>query len=472
MKHYEITKITENKGQPRIWIQGRRAAIAGFLPGCKYDVDPDPERCLLTLKLSADGRRVVARKGSDDQPVIDLNSTKTLGLFAGLKSIRIVVKKGVIHLLPVASELRAKRRLERLRERVGAGEAVTIGSVSSGVGILDMAAHEGLASAGVDAELAFANEIRSDCMEHAAAKNPAYTASTITLTAPMQEVVFDPYAMSRLPETDILIGGIPCSGASLAGRSKLKLKHPEDHEEVGHLAVAFLAMIAKTNPAVAVLENVVQYGTTASMSIIRNQLRDLGYTVYTFELDAAEWNMLEHRKRLVVVAVTNGISFSIDDLEKPEPALRTFGEIMDNVPLDASTWGNIDYLWKKLDRDKADGKGYAPTVVDKDSTRLPTLNKTLHKRQSTGTFIQHPADPTLYRIPTVAEHARAKGVMECLVAGTTQTFGHEALGQAISVPPFVSVFKLIGRALLAFARTADEAVAAMRNLVPTAVAVG
>lgn len=41
----------------------------------------------------------------------------------------------------------------------------------------------------------------------------------------------------------------------------------------------------------------------------------------------------------------------------------------------------------------------------------------------------------------VAEHARCKGVDETLVEGTTQTFGHEALGQSISVPPFVSVFE-------------------------------
>jgi len=168
-----------------------------------------------------------------------------------------------------------------------------------------------------------------------------------------------------------------------------------------------------------------------------------------------------------MVAVTNGIQFSFDELQRPEPVARRFGDAMDLVDPAHSTWGRIDYLWNKLARDQQAGKGFSPTVVDADSTRVPTLNKTLHKRQSTGTFIQHPTDPELYRIPTVMEHARCKGVSEALVQGTTQTFGHEVLGQAISVPPFVAVFELLAKALKAYGMTGDE----IRPVVSRGVAV-
>jgi DNA (cytosine-5)-methyltransferase 1 len=473
MKHLEIVKIGQNKGAPRIWIEGRKAAVGGFMPGTRYKAVPDPARSLLTLEVADDGMRIVSKKarGEKELPVIDLNSQELLAMFSGLEAVRVLVSDNKIHILPVASELRAKKRLQRLRDKVKNGQPLSIGSTSSGVGILDLAAHEGLALAGLDAKLAFANEIREDCMEHAAERNPAYTADTITLTVPMQELVFDSYAMSKLPETDVFLGGIPCAGASVAGRTKRKLEHPEDHPEVGHLVVAYLAMVAKFNPAVCVLENVVPYASSASMSIMRNQLRDLGYEVHETVLDADEWNMLEGRKRLAMVAVTKGMEFNLGDIKRPEPAQRTFGQIMDDVDPAHSTWGSIDYLWAKQERDAAEGKGFAPTVVDASSTKVPTLNKTLHKRQSTGTFIRHPERQNLYRIPTVAEHARCKGVPEYLVEGTTQTFGHETLGQAISMPPFVSAFEAIGRAIQKFGKAVDQVVQPVFAL-GSAVAVG
>ncbi len=380
-------------------------------------------------------------------PVIDLNSNELLSIFDGIDTVRVVVAEGRIFILPVASELRAKERLDTITSKMNEDQPVSVGAFASGIGILDMAAHEGLEKAGVESKLVFANEIRDDCVEHALAKNPTFTNDTVTLTAPLQELVFDPWAMAQLPRADLLIAGLPCSGASVAGRTKGALKHAEDHPEVGHLVVPFIAAIAKINPAAVVLENVVPYRNTASMSILRNMLRDLGYEVHETELAAADWNMLENRKRFCMVAVTKGIKFSFDNLKRPAPEVHSFGEIMDDVPPDHSTWGSIDYLWSKKERDEKAGKGFAPTVVDAHSTSLPTLNKTLHKRQSTGTFIQHPTNPNLYRIPTVAEHARAKGISEQMVEGTTQTFGHEACGQAISVPSFVSVFELLGACL-------------------------
>lgn len=452
MKELKIAKLGEHRGSPRLWLQGSTVARAGFAPGTRFEIEAHPKRPLLTLKKAEGGMRIVSQqvRGAKTIPVIDINSKDVLAAFSALSSVRVVVENDMIHILPVASELRARQRLQRLAEHLQDGEPISIGSTSSGIGVLDLAAHEGLAAEGLPSQLRLANEIREDCMEHARDKNPAYTDQTLLVTAPMQELAFDRWAMDKLPEVDLFVAGIPCSGASVAGRTKRGLEHPESHPDVGHLVVAFLALVARTNPAVVVLENVPLYRSTASMAILRNQLRDLGYEVHETELDAADWSMLEHRRRMCMVAVTKGMAFSFDDLQIPARVERHFGEVMDQVADDASTWGNIDYLFAKRERDKAAGKGFKPNVIGPDSNKVPTLNKTLHKRQSTGTFIQHPSDDTLYRIPTVREHARCKGIPEVLVEDTTQTFGHEVCGQAISVPPFVSVFRLIARAIKAF----------------------
>lgn len=456
-----IHRISETKGRGRrLYLEKRALVNAGFARGTRYTITEDRERSLLTLDASPDGKWVVSGKTKggnlDNQvPVIDIALTRNeiLQMFAGIESVRVVLSHNRISILPVASELRAKRRLKRVTSRVAANETIEIGSLASGIGILDLACTMGLEDAGLTPHLSFSNEIREDCAEHAAEKNPSHQDDTIALNLPMQELAFDQYLMARLPEVDILAAGIPCSGASVAGRSKRGLEHPESHPEVGHLVVPFLAIVANANPAVVVLENVPPYATSASAAIIRTMLGDLGYDLHEVELNAAEWNMLEHRKRWCLIAVTKGMNLDTTTLERPAPHSVRFGDIMDDVPLDASTWGSIGYLWAKEERDKAAGKGFAPTVVDAGAEKVPTLNKTLHKRQSTGTFIAHPDDAALpmaqrrYRIPTVAEHARCKGVPEALVEGTTQTFGHEILGQAVTLPAFRAVFRMIGNML-------------------------
>jgi len=458
MKHLEVVSIGSNKGAPRIWIEGRKALAGGFTPGSRYTAKVDPEKCLLTLEQCDQGMRIVSKKTKGDKefPVIDLNSQQLLSIFDGLDSVRVVIQQNRICILPIASELRARRRLHRLRDRVQKHEPLEFASAASGIGILDMAAHEGFALAGLETKLKLAVEIRDDCMEHAAEVNPVYSAETVTVTMPMQEFAFDNWAVSQVGEHDVLCIGVPCSGASIAGRSKRGLEHPESHPDVGHMIVPVLALVARLNPVAFCVECVIPYRQTASMAVMRSMLRDLGYTVHETELHASEWSMLEHRNRFCMVAVTNGIEFSFDDIKKPELRQRRFGEIMDEVDPNHSTWGKIDYIWAKYRRDLEAGKGFAPTVVDADTEKLPVLNKTLHKRQSTGTYIQHPLDPELFRIPTIREHARAKGVPEVLVQGTTQTFGHEILGQAISVPPFVAVFELLAKALRAYGESSKE----------------
>lgn len=68
--------------------------------------------------------------------------------------------------------------------------------------------------------------------------------------------VRDVYLGENTPQCDVLIGGIPCVGASKSGRSKNKLEFAEDHDDAGALFVDYLNWLRHVNPCVAVIENV------------------------------------------------------------------------------------------------------------------------------------------------------------------------------------------------------------------------
>ncbi len=456
MQTYTIAKLGQNKGRPRLWMQGSRPAQAGFIPGTRYNITPDREKGMLVLEVVSNGVRVVSRKtqGSKEVPVIDLNSAELLSLFDGMDTVRLVMQCGRIFILPTASGLAVKERSERLHAKLAAGEPILVGSLSHGGGVLSHAVHAGLADAGVPSKLAFANDIREELLEQANACNDAWNEETIMLAAPMQELAFDAYAMAKMPHVELLEMGLPCSGASVAGKAKRGLGHAEEHPEVGHLVVSALAIIAKVQPAIIVLENVKQYLTTASMWILRHQLRDMGYTLNETVLQAGEWGELEHRERMCMVAVTRGLTFDFSMLERPDVVERRIGEVLDaEVPEDR--WSAMSGLRAKEERDKAEGKGFAMQIVTAFDTRCPTITKGYAKVRSTDPKLQHPSDPTLLRQFSPAEHARIKGVPERLVDGLSATVAHELLGQSICYRPFRAVGKLIGKTLDAF-RHHDE----------------
>lgn len=448
--HVAIHEIGQNKGKPRVWLQGEMLASAGFAPQTRYEINH--REGALVLVRDARGYRNVSGKPKHDRevPVIDLNSDKVLSAFAGLEHVKVIYRENEIEIVPVASELRARERRERAESRMQAGLPLIMGSVAHGAGVLDHAMHAGLKAEGVNCELGFANEIRHDLMDQSMRVNEVWTKNTIGLTAPLQEIAFDESVLRKLPQIDILCGGLPCSGASVAGLAKRKLAHPEAHPLVGHLVVGYLALIMRTNPAVVVLEQVPNYMTSASMDLIRNQLRDMQYEIHETIVDGGDWNCLEHRKRMVMVAVTKGMQFDFAMLQRPVKVARTVGEILEPIAADDPRWSVMAGLKAKAIRDKESGKSFAMQTFTADSDHVCTLTKGLSKNRSTDPKWIHPENPELLRVPTATEHARCKNVPEHLIEGLSETIAHEALGQSINYPPFVSVARLVAETFKSF----------------------
>lgn len=439
-----IKTIGQNRGAPRIFLDGLQAARAGFSPGDRFDIDVEADR--LTLTVRKDGSRTVSRRvrPDGDQAVIDINSRELLALFDGMSAVRVVVNADRVYLLPLASEIHKKARLARITQKLHDGTPLVTGSLSHGGGILTHAIHAGLQEAGMAASLAFANEIREDLIAQAATHNDAWTPDTQILNLPMQELAQDEWLMKTLPQLDILEMGLPCSGASRAGKSKRGLTMMEDHPEVGHLVVAALMILNRTQPVYVVLENVPEYADSASAQILRHQLRDMGYDTCEAILSGQDFGCLENRVRWCLVAHTVGTTFSFDQIQPTVTVVRQLGEFLDPVPLDDPSWREVQYLKDKAVRDRANGKGFSMQMISATSTKVPTLRKGYAKGGSTDPRVQHPENPKLSRLLTAAEHARIKGVSPKQIKGFSETLAHETLGQGIDYDPFKAVGRRIG----------------------------
>lgn len=451
MQGYYIKTVGQHRGSPRVWLEGSQTERAGFAPGQRYDVEVQGQ--MVVLQANKDGSRVVSGKvvGEKNNPVIDINSKSLLAIFDGMAAIRVVVKQDQIYLLPLASEIKKRERFVRLRDKLERGDLIGIGSLSHGGGVLSHAIHSGLEKAGINSKLAFANEIRGELLEHAAIHNDAWSIDTQMLAAPMQELAFDDRGVASIPKIEILEMGLPCSGASKAGRSKRGLAHPEAHPHVGHLVVAALIIVSKTNPAIVIMENVPEYSQSASADILRNQFRDLGYNTSERVLNGKEWGALENRNRWCMIAVTHGIAFDFDQLQPPGASAQLIADVLDKtIAPDDPKWRSFDYLKTKEIRDAEKGNSFSMQVVTAEGNAVPTIRKGYSKAGSTDPLLQHPDNPDLLRQFTAGEHAKIKGCPESLVNGLSNVIAHELLGQGIVYQPFEDVGAHVGDALNRF----------------------
>lgn len=450
MQGYFVKKMGENRGKPRIWLENLEVSTAGFKPGDRFDVRL--KGGVVTLQANPDGSRVVSKskrtnRAGEEIPIIDINSKELLALFAGMDSIRLVQRKGEIFLMPLASEIRKKERLNRLSHKLQHNIPLKVGSLSHGVGLLSKAVHEGLHQVGIRTEKGFVNEIRPELLDHAA-EAPEWSKGTIPIAAPMQEMAFDQAAMRNLPRQEIMEMGLPCSGASVSGRAKRGTAKAEDHPVVGHLVVAALMILAQANPAVVIFENVVPYSNTASASILRNQLSDLGYDTHETVFKGQDFNAMEPRERWCMVAVTKGMHFDWDMIQMPVKRDMVLSEIMDDIAPDDPMWSEMTGLKAKEIRDLENGKNFKMQVFNEDSPKLATITKGYAKNRSTDPKIQHPTNPNLLRMLTVPEAAKAMQWPPYVVEGLAKTIAFEALGQGVQRTPFETAAKLVGECIL------------------------
>lgn len=109
---------------------------------------------------------------------------------------------------------------------------------------------------------------------------------------------------------DIVVGGPPCQGFSLAGK-----RNPED--ERNKLPWQFLEFVEQTNPKAVVIENVVgisrgfkKGGREAPFDQLQEALRKIGkgYVVQPVHVNAMHFGVPEHRPRLMILGLRKDVA--------------------------------------------------------------------------------------------------------------------------------------------------------------------
>ncbi|WP_019025369.1 MULTISPECIES: DNA cytosine methyltransferase [unclassified Thioalkalivibrio] len=443
------SKIGEHRGRKRLWLEGGHLARAGIEPGQTFELSPltrKPGGAAQGITLSftpAGDRKVYQRKRRDRIfPVIDLKHEEIEKILGGAERVRVVVQSGRIEVTLHHHDAATRNRSQTLNGRIERGLPVRIGSLCHGGGVLDHALHSGLKSAGIDSTLAFANEVDGHYLSASLERNPVWSDKSVAIESPMQEIEW-----GTLPAIDLLVAGIPCTGASKSGRTKNRLANAEDHETAGALFVSFLAAIQSLNPSVVILENVPEYGNTVSMTVIRSVMASLGYSLHESVLDGFELGALERRKRFCLVATNEDIPFEFGSLRPIRQREQRIADVLEPIALNDPRWKSYDYLANKEARDKAAGKGFRRQLLTGTESSLGTIGRGYYRVRSTEPQIQHPVDPNLSRLLTPTEHARVKAIPEKLIHGLNPTRAHEILGQSVIHCAFEAVGRHLGLAL-------------------------
>lgn len=426
-RQYSYRKVGEKKGQKRIWLEGLTLAECGFKKGCQYRTVIDADTGTISITADTAGDRLVSgRKQQNNtiKPIIELCSNEITKAFNGISRVRVIVKPGHIHVSVHHHILRRRDRERLLLENLSRNE-VTEGTLCAGGGISTHALHQGFKDAGVKMVCQWFMDRDQRYLQVAIDNNEAIQDATI-FEASLEEI-----EMELVDDVNIMQVSLPCTGHSISGKSKNKIKCAEQHAKDALAVVGFFKILEASNPSIIISENVTQAQNSASYDLIRKHLDVLGYSTFEMTLDHDQAGTIEARKRYWLVAVSNGLKdvFEWSEIPNVYRNYKTLGDAMDQVDQNDPMWSKNEYLTKKAIRDEVNGKGFKRQFVNEDSRQIGVIGKDYNKRRSTEPFILR--DDMQERLLTKDEHARVKGIPERLVANTSNTVAHQVLGQSI-----------------------------------------
>lgn len=174
-------------------------------------------------------------------------------------------------------------------------------SLFSGGGGLDIGFHEAGYEivACVEIENQFCETLRKNCK-----KGKYLDKNTIVFCEDIKKFDASAFADSGI---ECVIGGPPCQPFSAAGRRAGGVLGVQS--EKGMLFESYCHVISIVKPKVFIFENV--YGLTGAnrgnaWNEINSAFSDLGYTISSEILDAADYGVPQHRERLIIVGCLNG----------------------------------------------------------------------------------------------------------------------------------------------------------------------
>ena len=205
------------------------------------------------------------------------------------------------------------------------------------------------------------------------------------------------YLKERMIELDVLIGGPPCQGFSLAGKR-------EEFDQRNVLYSAMVKTAEKLKPKVVVLENVpgmlTLYGG-AGAKRVKEDFEEIGYKVNEPKiLYAPEYGIPQIRKRVFFVMTLK--DFINKDFEYPKPILDekdfvTCGEAIGNLP---SLENSTDFSLNQVLNYESKPANKYEELMRKNSKKIYNHTPTKHAEETIRLISLVPEGKNYKALPT------------------------------------------------------------------------
>lgn len=134
--------------------------------------------------------------------------------------------------------------------------------------------------------------------------------------------------VDTIPKADILLGGWPCQGFSLAGPRKLD-------DSRNRLYKNYVKYLEEKQPMAFVGENVkgmLTLGNGEIFKAIKQDMYSKGYTLFYELLNASNYGVPQDRQRVIIIGFRNDLGIKEFQFPKPLPYKVTLKDALSNIP--------------------------------------------------------------------------------------------------------------------------------------------
>ena len=139
---------------------------------------------------------------------------------------------------------------------------------------------------------ALANDIQDCCVDTYAHNHPETPRNKIIL-GDVKDVADNIENLVNIKSIDVIVGGPPCQGFSMANRQRL-IDDPRNH-----LYKNYIEIVRKVQPKFFVMENV--KGMLSVSEQVKEDFRNIGYSVECHVLNAKDYGVPQNRERLIYI---------------------------------------------------------------------------------------------------------------------------------------------------------------------------
>jgi DNA (cytosine-5)-methyltransferase 1 len=416
------------------------------------------------IRISYSKHRIVVKEDvNGNNKVMDTGRGATLEIrnkdvaksVGDLSCVTVTFRKGMVIITIHQADKQKMEREQSIINALTKGEPIRTASFFSGLGMLSWWIKKGLEKAGIRSQITFANDMSETAMECNLAGNAMWDDATPDAYAVIDTL--DGIDMEALVNAHLIEIGYPCIAQStLCKKENRDTKHPL----VGTLFVKLLEAIRKINPAMVCFENTPAFGNSETLDFIKREMP--GYRFEQVVLDGHAFGELEGRKRVCVVAVSDGLpELNLNNFSAPKNVERkTFSSVFEDISLDSPLWRRMEHLKRKTNEATNNFKNMLYTGVE---TTIATITATYAAPKAGTPMIAHPLDSDLQRQVTCREHADIRElpvgvhreVMEVAYGGSPMvsrkgsfTAAHRLLGNGVSKKAWMAMGAFLGNYLM------------------------